>query len=160
TALAAARHAVLAAAGWDVEADGLFGAPPTTVVVGAEAHASLLKALALLGFGRNRLLTVPVDAQGRMRVDNLPTLSSPAIVCIQAGNVNTGAGDPAPALCAWAHAAGAWVHVDGAFGLWAAVARERAGQVVGIGEADSWATDGHKWLNVPYDCGLAFVRDE
>ena len=159
TALAAARHAVLARVGWDVEADGLFGAPPVTVVVGAEAHVSLYKALGLLGFGRNRVVTVPVDAQGRMRADALPSLSSPAIVCIQAGNVNTGAFDPAQEVCAWAHDAGAWVHVDGAFGLWAAAAPARAYLTAEFEEADSWATDAHKWLNVPYDSGLAFVRD-
>jgi glutamate/tyrosine decarboxylase-like PLP-dependent enzyme len=159
TALAAARHAVLARVGWDVEADGLFGAPPVAVVLGAEAHASLLKALGLLGFGRNRVVTVPADGQGRMRADALPPLSGPTIVCIQAGNVNTGAFDPAGEIIAGAHAAGAWVHVDGAFGLWAAAAAGRAHLVAGCGEADSWATDAHKWLNVPYDSGLAFVRD-
>jgi glutamate/tyrosine decarboxylase-like PLP-dependent enzyme len=159
TALATARHAVLAGLGWDVEADGLFGAPPITVVVGQEVHSSLLKALALVGFGRKRVVTVPVDGQGRMRADALPELSGPAIVCIQAGNVNTGAFDPAGAICAWAHAAGAWVHVDGAFGLWAAAAPARAHLVDGVSEADSWATDAHKWLNVPYDSGLVFVRD-
>jgi glutamate/tyrosine decarboxylase-like PLP-dependent enzyme len=159
TALAAARHAVLARVGWDVEADGLFGAPPVTVIVGAEVHASLVKALGLVGFGRNRVVTVPVDGQGRMRADALPPLSGPTIVCIQAGNVNTGAFDPARDICAWAHAAGGWVHVDGAFGLWAAAAPERASLVDGFGEADSWATDAHKWLNVPYDSGIAFVRD-
>ncbi len=159
TALAAARHAVLAAQGWDVEADGLFGAPPITVVVGQEVHTSLLKALAMVGFGRNRVVTVPVDRQGRIRADALPALAGPAIVCIQAGNVNTGAFDPATQICAWAHAAGSWVHVDGAFGLWAAVAPARAHLVAGVSEADSWATDAHKWLNVPYDSGLVFVRD-
>ena len=159
TALAAARHAVLARVGWDVEADGLFGAPPITVVVGAEVHASLVKALGLVGFGRNRVVTVPVDGQGRMRADALPPLTGPTIVCIQAGNVNTGAFDPAADLCAWAHDGGGWVHVDGAFGLWAAAAPGRLHLVEGFGEADSWATDAHKWLNVPYDSGLAFVRD-
>jgi len=159
TALAAARHAVLERVGWDVEADGLFGAPPITVVVGAEVHASLVKALGLVGFGRNRVVTVPVDNQGRMRADALPPLCGPTIVCIQAGNVNTGAFDPAREICAWAHDAGAWVHVDGAFGLWAAAAPGRAHLVDGFAAADSWATDAHKWLNVPYDSGLAFVRD-
>jgi glutamate/tyrosine decarboxylase-like PLP-dependent enzyme len=159
TGLAAARHLVLQKAGWDVEAQGLFGAPPVTVVIGAEAHPTLLKALGLLGLGRERVIAVPVDGQGRMRVDALPELQTPAIVCIQAGNVNTGAFDPALEICAWAHEAGAWVHVDGAFGLWAAVSPQRAHLTRGYDEADSWATDGHKWLNVPYDCGLAFVRD-
>lgn len=159
TSLAAARHAVLARVGWDVEADGLVGAPTVTVVAGAEAHATLFKALALLGLGRNRVQIVPTDAQGRMRTDQLPAINGPAIVCLQAGNVNTGAYDPARELCAWAHEAGAWVHVDGAFGLWAAAAPGRAYLTDGIDAADSWATDAHKWLNVPYDSGLAFVRD-
>ena len=159
TALAAARHAVLADAGWDVESRGLFGAPAPTVVVGAEAHPTLFRALSLLGLGRDRVARVPVDGQGRMRADALPALSKPAIVCIQAGNVNTGAFDPAAEICAAAKAAGAWVHVDGAFGLWAAAAPERAHLMAGFSRADSWATDAHKWLNVPYDSGLAFVRE-
>jgi glutamate/tyrosine decarboxylase-like PLP-dependent enzyme len=159
TALAAARHDVLARVGWNVEADGLFGAPPITVVVSAEAHPTLIKALGLLGLGRTRVLTVPTDASGRQRADALPKVAGPAIVCLQAGNVNTGAVDPLEAIISRAHESGAWVHVDGAFGLWAAASRSRAELVRGIGEADSWATDAHKWLNVPYDCGLAFVRD-
>ena len=162
TGLAAARHAVLRRVGWDVEADGLFGAPPITVVVGAEAHTTLHKALALLGLGRSRVVTIPVDGQGRMRSDALPdpaTISGPAIVCLQAGNVNTGAFDPASAILPWARDLGAWTHVDGAFGLWAAVAPARAALMAGFAEADSWATDAHKYLNTPYDCGLAFVRD-
>jgi len=159
SALAAARHAVLARAGWSVESDGLFGAPPVTVVIGDEAHPTLVKSLGLLGLGRNRVLRVPVDAQGRMRADRLPALQAPAIVCLQAGNVNTGASDPFEPLVAQAHDAGAWVHVDGAFGLWAAASRALAGNVAGMAQADSWATDAHKWLNVPYDSGLAFVRD-
>ncbi len=159
TALAAARHAVLERAGWNVEADGLFGAPPVTVVVGNEVHPSLIKALGMLGLGRSRVVRVPVDEQGRMRASEMPLLTGPAIVCLQAGNVNTGAFDPAPEICARAHAAGAWVHVDGAFGLWAAVSPRYAHLAEGLAEADSWATDAHKWLNVPYDSGLAFVRD-
>jgi glutamate/tyrosine decarboxylase-like PLP-dependent enzyme len=159
TCLAAARHALLAAQGWDVEERGLFGAPPVTVVVGAEVHASMRKALALVGFGRERVLTVPTDAEGRMRADAFPAISGPAVVCIQAGNVNTGSFDPAREICDRAHAAGAWVHVDGAFGLWAAASPASAHLVDGVGHADSWATDAHKWLNVPYDSGLAFVRD-
>ena len=159
TALAAARHAVLAKAGWNVEADGLFGAPPITVVIGAEAHATLHKALGLLGLGRSRVVTVPVDGQGRMRLDGLPQMSGPAIVCVQAGNINTGAVDPIREICEHAREAGAWVHVDGAFGLWARVAPSRSHLVEGLEAADSWATDAHKWLNVPYDSGVAFVRD-
>jgi len=159
TALAAARHVVLAKAGWNVEADGLFGAPPITVVVSAEAHPTLLKALGVIGLGRTRVTKVPTDAQGRMRLDALPAMSGPTIVCVQAGNVNTGSCDPIRDITARAHAAGAWVHVDGAFGLWARVAPSRAHLVDGVEDADSWATDGHKWLNVPYDSGIALVRD-
>ncbi|MDQ2652481.1 MAG: aminotransferase class V-fold PLP-dependent enzyme [Chloroflexota bacterium] len=159
TALAAARHAVLERAGWDVEADGLFGAPPVTVVVGDEVHVSALKALSLLGFGRDRVTRVPVDGQGRIRADALPPLAGPTIVCTQAGNVNTGAIDPIGEICAWAHDADAWVHVDGAFGLWAAAAPTRAHLLEGVSAADSWALDAHKWLNVPYDSGVALVRD-
>ena len=159
TALAAARHAVLARTGWDVEADGLFGAPPITVVAGDEAHPSLIKALGMLGLGRSRVLRVPVDGQGRMLASEMPPLSGPAIVCMQAGNVNSGAFDPAAEICSRAHSSGAWVHVDGAFGLWAASSPEYAHLVEGVADADSWATDAHKWLNVPYDSGLAFVGD-
>ncbi len=159
SALAAARHTLLARAGWNVEADGLFGAPPITVVAGAEAHPTLFKALGLLGLGRSRVVCVPVDGQGRMRPNALPDLTGPAIVCLQAGNINTGAFDPLVEICARAHDAGAWVHVDGAFGLWAAAAASRAFLTAGMTDADSWATDAHKWLNVPYDSGLAFVRD-
>jgi glutamate/tyrosine decarboxylase-like PLP-dependent enzyme len=157
--LAAARHALLARQGWDVERHGLFGAPPITVVVGDEVHVSLLKALSMLGLGSERVVRVPVDSQGRMRADLLPPLTPETIVCIQAGNVNTGAFDPAGAIIPRAKEAGAWVHVDGAFGLWAAAAPGRRHLVQGVDGADSWATDAHKWLNVPYDCGIAFVRD-
>ena len=159
TALAAARHAILARKGWDVEAQGLFGAPEIRVVVGNEVHASLLKALSLLGFGRERVVRVPVDDQGRMRADQLPPLDDLTLVCIQAGNVNSGAFDLAEALCEIAHEAGAWVHVDGAFGLWLAADPQRAHLLTGYADADSWSTDCHKWLNVPYDSGLAIVRD-
>lgn len=159
TALAAARHALLSRAGWNVEEHGLFGAPEITVVVGEEVHASMLKALAMLGFGRKRVVAVPVDDQGRMIADRLPRLDAHTLVAIQAGNVNSGAFDPASEICARAHEAGAWVHVDGAFGLWAAAAPGRARLVKGFSAADSWATDCHKWLNVPYDSGLAIVRD-
>lgn len=159
SALAAARHVVLKRAGWNVEAQGLFGAPPITVIVGAEVHPSVTKALGVLGLGRNRVVKVPVDNQGRLRADALPKISGPTIVCVQAGNVNTGAFDPIGEICARAHAAGAWVHVDGAFGLWVAASPRLAALCRGLAAADSWATDAHKWLNVPYDCGLAFVRD-
>ena len=158
-ALAAARHAVLQRAGWNVEAQGLFGAPPITVIVGEEVHPSVTKSLGVLGLGRSRVVKVPVDGQGRLRLEKLPEISGPTIVCVQAGNVNTGAFDPIGEICNRAHVAGAWVHVDGAFGLWAAAAPSRAPLCAGIADADSWATDAHKWLNVPYDSGLAFVRD-
>jgi glutamate/tyrosine decarboxylase-like PLP-dependent enzyme len=159
TALAAARHAVLARAGWDVEADGLFGAPPITVVVGEEAHPTLFKALGVIGLGRKRVIRVPVDDQGRMRPEAIPPINGPAIICTQAGNVNTGACDPHREIIEIASKVGAWVHVDGAFGLWAAAAPSLAYLVEGMTEADSWSTDAHKWLNVPYDSGLAFVRN-
>ncbi len=158
TALAAARHAVLERVGWDVEADGLFGAPAVTVVVSEEVHPSVLKALGLLGLGRNRVVKVPVDSQGRMRPEAIPVLTSPAIICTQVGNVNTGACDPVGEICQRAHASSAWVHVDGAFGLWAAAAPSLANLTAGMESADSWATDAHKWLNVPYDSGMANER--
>ena len=159
TALAAARHRVLADAGWNVEADGLFGAPPVNVVVGDEFHVSVAKALTMLGFGRERVIRVPVDGQGRLRADALPELTGPTIVCTQAGNVNTGSIDPIGEISAWARGNGAWVHVDGAFGMWAAAAPARAHLVAGVEQADSWTIDTHKWLNVPYDSGVALVRD-
>jgi glutamate/tyrosine decarboxylase-like PLP-dependent enzyme len=159
TALAAARHAVLARAGWDVDNDGLTGAPPVTVVVGAEVHSTVRRALGLLGLGRNRVVTVPVDAQGRLLPEDLPDVHGPVIACIQAGNVNTGSFDPAGPVCDWAAQRSAWVHVDGAFGLWARALPRLNHLVEGYERLDSWATDAHKWLNVPYDCGIAMVRD-
>ncbi|MBS0663176.1 MAG: aspartate aminotransferase family protein [Verrucomicrobia bacterium] len=158
-ALAAARHVVLKRAGWNVEADGLFGAPAITVLIGAEAHPSVTKSLGVLGLGRNRVVKIPVDGQGRLITDRIPAISGPTIICTQAGNVNTGAFDDIGAICRRVRGTGAWVHVDGAFGLWAAAAPTRAALAAGMELADSWATDAHKWLNVPYDCGLAFVRD-
>lgn len=159
TALAAARHGVLARAGWNVEADGLFGAPPITVITGAEAHPTVYKSLGMLGLGRSRVIKVPVDEQGRVRVEALPAIHGPTIVCLQAGNVNTGSFDPVAEICDIAHKSGAWVHVDGAFGLWARASPTHAYLAEGLEAADSWATDAHKWLNVPYDSGIAFVRD-
>ena len=159
TCLAAARYALLERSGWDVEADGLFGAPPLTVVVGDEVHVSVMKALGLLGLGRSRVVRVPTDGQGRMRADRLPPLDPRTIICIQAGNVNTGACDPVGDVSRAAHESGAWLHVDGAFGLWAAAAPARAPLVAGVEDADSWALDAHKWLNVPYDSGVALCRD-
>jgi glutamate/tyrosine decarboxylase-like PLP-dependent enzyme len=158
-ALAAARHALLERAGWDVENDGLFGAPPLTVVAGEEAHSSLIKALGMVGLGRNRVVRVPVDGLGRMRADALPHLNDQTILCLQAGNVNTGSFDPAGAICPEARAAGAWIHVDGAFGLWAAASPEYRHLTHGFEQADSWATDAHKWPNIGYDCGVALIRE-
>ena len=158
--LAAARHAILDRIGWDVEARGLFAAPEITIVASEQVHASLLKALSLLGLGRERLIRVPVDDQGRMIASELPDLTPTTIVCLLAGNVNSGAFDPAAEICALAQRAGAWVHVDGAFGLWAAAAPDRAHLTQGYDQADSWAVDAHKWLNVPYDSGLVISRRE
>jgi glutamate/tyrosine decarboxylase-like PLP-dependent enzyme len=159
TCLAAARDAVLTRHGWDAGRDGLVGAPPVTVVVGAEVHATVRKALGIIGLGRDRAVVLPADVQGRIVARDLPALDGPAIVCLQAGNVNTGASDPFPPLIEWAHDHGAWVHVDGAFGLWAAASPATASQVAGVAGAESWATDCHKWLNTTYDCGLALVFD-
>jgi glutamate/tyrosine decarboxylase-like PLP-dependent enzyme len=157
TALAAARDKVLLDVGWDAPNDGLFGAPPVTVVVGEQVHTTVGKALAVLGLGRERVVRVPADDQGRLRADQLPDLNGPLVVCAQAGEVNTGAFDPFPEIIDWARSRGAWVHVDGAFGLWALADPQRF-PVAGLVEADSWATDAHKWLNVTYDSGLCFVR--
>ena len=165
TCLAAARHRVLERAGWDVESQGLFGAPEISVIVGSEAHATIPTALQYLGMGRSRVIAVDSDDQGAMRVGALaaalPAGPGPLIVCLQAGNVNTGAFDPlrpAIELIRGRHP-DAWIHVDGAFGLWAAASPRYRHLVDGLEGADSWATDGHKWLNVPYDAGYAFVRD-
>jgi glutamate/tyrosine decarboxylase-like PLP-dependent enzyme len=159
TALAVARYALLKKAGWEVTEDGMFGAPPIEVVVGAEVHASALKALSLAGFGKRRMTVVEADGQGRMRADKLPKLSARSLVCIQAGNVNTGAFDPATEICTRAREQGAWVHVDGAFGLWARVSPRYRHLTDGFELADSWATDAHKWPNVNYDSGIVLVRD-
>ena len=158
SALAAARHRVLADAGWDVEADGLVGAPPVTIVVSDEAHPTLFKSLGMLGLGRERVTRVPTDKQGRMISSQLPAIDGPAIVCTQAGNINTGAFDPIGEICDAVAVNNAWVHVDGAFGLWAAAAEQTRALTDGMEHAHSWATDAHKWLNVPYDGGIAFVR--
>ena len=166
TALAAARHRVLRDAGWDVEADGLFGAPPIEVIISEEAHYTITMALRLLGLGGNRVRRIATDDAGRMRADLLADAlrdakgKPPRIVCAQAGNVNTGAVDPLVEIAGLAKEHGAWLHVDGAFGLWAAASPDRAPLVRGIEHADSIATDGHKWLNVPYDCGIVFCADE
>jgi glutamate/tyrosine decarboxylase-like PLP-dependent enzyme len=163
TCLAAARHRALADAGWDVEADGLFGAPPIRVFVGAKAHTTVFAALRMLGLGSRRVELVAADDQGRMRVSELarllPSGEGPAIVVAQVGEVNTGAVDAMPVIARLARDHNAWCHVDGAFGLWAAASPTLRGLIDGVAEADSWATDAHKWLNVPYDCGVAIVRD-
>ncbi|MGB8319266.1 MAG: aminotransferase class V-fold PLP-dependent enzyme [Ignavibacteriaceae bacterium] len=159
TALAAARHSILKNTGWDVEANGLFNAPSINVIVSEESHPTLFRGLGLLGLGRERVVRVPVDKQGRMQLNKFPKVNGPTIVCTQAGNVNTGSFDPIKEVCEIAHASNAWVHVDGAFGLWASAAPSKKHLTDGIDLADSWATDAHKWLNVPYDSGLAFVKD-
>jgi len=159
TALATARQALLSRLGWNVADDGMFGAPPIHVVVGQEVHAAVLKALNLVGFGSKRVSVVEADGQGRMRADKLPRMDRSTIVCIQAGNVNTGAFDPAREICERAHEQGAWVHVDGAFGLWAAASPKYKHLVDGFEMADSWAMDAHKWPNINYDSGIVLVRD-
>ena len=158
TGLAAARRQVLTEAGWDLDADGLFGAPPVRVFVGAERHATIDRALRFLGIGQRQITAVAADDQGRLLPSALRAAYSggPAIVCAQAGNVNTGSFDPLREICEIAHEGGAWVHVDGAFGLWAAASPALRHLVDGVELADSWATDAHKWLNVPYDCGIVF----
>jgi glutamate/tyrosine decarboxylase-like PLP-dependent enzyme len=158
TCLAAARDALLLGAGWDVQADGLFGAPPLSVVVGAHRHSTLSKSLGFVGLGRERVVAVPADDQGRLRADELPDVADPVLVCAQAGEVNTGAFDPFDEIADWLEGRTGWLHVDGAFGLWAMADPTRQHLVRGLDRADSWATDGHKWLNVTYDCGLALVR--
>ena len=158
-ALAAARRSVLLAHGYDVDRTGLHGAPEITLVAGEQAHATLFKAFGMLGLGRERVIRVPADEQGRMHADALPKIAGPAIVCTQVGNVNTGAFDPVGAICDAVKQEDVWVHVDGAFGLWARASREFGAPAEGVERADSWATDAHKWLNVPYDSGLAIVRD-
>ena len=158
TCLAAARHELLDNLGWNVEANGLFGAPEIPVYVSEDSHTSVLKALALLGLGRTRVIRLATDDQSRILLSRLPKVEQSSIVCIQAGDVNTGAFDYAIELCTWAHDSASWVHVDGAFGLWAAASPRYSHLTAGFSEADSWASDGHKWLNVPYDSGFAFVR--
>ena len=163
TCLAAARHAVLRDAGWDVEAHGLQGAPEVAVFAGEAAHVTVMVACRMLGLGAERIRQVPADDQGRMLATELDAAlaqhDGPAIVCTQAGEINTGAFDPIAEIVDVCRARGAWCHVDGAFGLWAAVSPTRRGLLEGFERADSWATDGHKWLNVPYDCGIAVVAD-
>jgi glutamate/tyrosine decarboxylase-like PLP-dependent enzyme len=161
TCLAAARHAVLERVGWDVESDGLAGSPPITVLTGGKRHITVDRALRLLGLGNRCAVRLEVDGEGRMEAAALERAligaSEPTIVCSQVGEVNTGAFDPLEEIAALCKDAGAWLHVDGAFGLWATAAPSLRHLTAGVEKADSWATDAHKWLNVPYDNGLAFV---
>jgi glutamate/tyrosine decarboxylase-like PLP-dependent enzyme len=160
--LAAARNEVLRRVGWDAEAKGLQGAPRVRVLIGADAHTTVYASLRFLGFGSETAEPIATDDQGRMKADALARAlaqgEGPAIVIAQAGQINTGAFDPVGELAKACRAHGAWLHVDGAFGLWARAVPEMASMVEGLDEADSWATDGHKWLQLPYDCGLVFVR--
>lgn len=156
--LSAARRALLARKGWDFDGDGLIGAPEVRVVVSATCHITVKKALRILGFGMNRLIIAPTDAQGRIDPAQLPPLDDLSVLCLQAGEVNTGELDPFAELIPHAKAAGAWVHVDGAFGLWAR-ASSSAHLATGVELADSWTCDGHKWLNTPYDGAMAICRD-
>ncbi len=164
TCLAVARGAVLRAVGWDVDRQGLFGAPEVTVLIGEEAHSTVFAGLQYLGLGRDRVVRVATDQQGAILSEDfhraLEAVSGPTIAILQAGQINSGAFDPFEEIVPVARAAGAWVHVDGAFGLWARAAGSRFGLTAGVEQADSWATDGHKWPQAPYDCGLAIVRDE
>jgi len=156
--LAAARHDILKRLDWDVNAKGLFGAPPFRVVVGVQAHGTVFKALALLGLGQDRVEVVPADRQGRLDAVQLPELDAHTLLILQAGNVNTGAFDDFEKICEKANRAGAWVHVDGAFGLWAAASLRQQYLTKGVENADSWSVDGHKTLNTPYDCGIILCR--
>jgi glutamate/tyrosine decarboxylase-like PLP-dependent enzyme len=155
----AARHSIYKSKGWNIKTKGINGAPPIRIVVGEEIHASMLRALMLAGYGSENLTRIPTDDQGRIVADKMPALDESTLVCIQAGNVNTGAIDPIRDVCRQAKETGAWVHVDGAFGLWARVSPNKAAQAVGCELADSWAIDLHKWLNVPYDSGLVICKD-
>lgn len=159
TCLTAARRALLLRAGWNPDEDGLFGAPEIRVVVSEKTHITILKALRVLGFGRSRLLVAPVDAEGRIDPNRMPDLDDRTIVCLQAGEVNTGEFDPFSDIIPKARAAGAWVHIDGAFGLWARASEKMRHHTNGVEDADSWTVDGHKWLNTPYDCAMAICKD-
>ncbi len=156
--LAAGRYALLQQMGWDVNEHGLFGAPPLRVIISAAAHGTVFKALAILGLGRSRVELIPADAQGRITAADMPALDASCLVILQAGNVNTGSFDDIDAICDAAKAAGAWVHIDGAFGLWAAACERTRHLTTGLEKADSWSVDGHKTLNTPYDCGLVLCK--
>jgi glutamate/tyrosine decarboxylase-like PLP-dependent enzyme len=160
SALVAARHQLLKNEGWDAEAKGLFNAPEITVITGNEVHVSLLKALSLAGLGRERIIRVPADEEGRIIVEKIPDTNGPTIICTQAGNVNTGNSDDVNSICEKVKNKNTWVHVDAAFGLWAAASPKYKYLLKGIEKADSWGADAHKWLNVPYDCGLIFVKNQ
>ncbi|WP_444889163.1 pyridoxal phosphate-dependent decarboxylase family protein [Microbulbifer sp. DLAB2-AA] len=157
--LAAARNRQYERMDIDLARTGLAGAPPLRIVVSAESHVTVHKALSILGIGKDQLVKAPCDNQGRVRVDTFPELDETTIVCLQAGNVNSGHFDPFKEIIPMARTAGAWVHVDGAFGLWAAASPKQRHLTAGVALADSWAVDGHKWLNTPYDCGLAICRE-
>lgn len=159
TALAAARNQVFRQAGWDVESDGLIGAPEVQIIISEESHPTVYKSLGMLGFGRNRVTKVPTDDQGRMDLKHFPTVAENSIIITQAGNINSGAFDPIAEICDCVKDKNSWVHVDGAFGLWAMASFQMKHLGAGLEKADSWATDAHKWLNVPYDSGLAFVKN-
>jgi len=158
TALAAARNQLLNNSGWDVEADGLQGSPQINIIISEESHPTVYKSLGMLGLGRNRVQRVPTDDQGRMRMDRFPEVTDNTLIITQAGNINSGAFDPVGEICDLVAGKNAWVHVDGAFGLWAMASKQYSQLGAGLEKADSWATDAHKWLNVPYDSGLAFVK--
>ncbi|HEY9806157.1 MAG TPA: pyridoxal-dependent decarboxylase, partial [Candidatus Obscuribacterales bacterium] len=155
----AARHTIYKRKGWDCKSKGINGAPPIRVIVGEEVHVSMLRALVFAGFGLDNLVRVPTDEEGRIIADQVPPLDDSTMVCLQAGNVNTGAIDPIRPICEMAAAKGTWVHIDGAFGLWASVLPDREERIAGLELADSWAVDLHKWLNVPYDSGLIICKD-
>ncbi len=157
--IAAARDEILRRQGWDIHLKGLFGAPPIRIVIGKQAHASVIKALSLLGFGKEQIERVPVDSEGRMDADKLPLLDEKTIVILQAGNVNSGSFDPFVKICNQANHAGSWIHIDGAFGLWAAVSNKKKFLTEGIEKADSWSVDAHKTLNAPYDCGIILCKN-
>ncbi len=159
TAMAAARHELLRKMNWDVEARGLFGAPEISVITGDQVHVSMLKALKLIGFGTEKIIRVPTDSEGRIIADKIPSMQGPVILCLQAGNVNSGAFDPIEEICRNKNE-NVWIHVDGAFGLWAAASSNKKNLLKGLHLVDSCAADAHKWLNVPYDCGLVFVKKQ
>ena len=157
--IAAARNEILRCQGWDINLKGLFGAPPIRIVIGEQAHASVIKALSLTGFGKEQIELAPVDSQGRMDANTLPLLDEKTILILQAGNVNSGSFDPFAKICTKANYAGSWVHIDGAFGLWAVASTKKKFLISGMEKADSWSVDAHKTLNAPYDCGIILCKN-